>query len=165
MRVAINSIPLALVMKSLWFTIKQSIASTVLALIVGLPGAWLAARFRFPGRDALLVLSAIPFCFPPILVILAFVTYYGNQGMLWAFLSSVLGVSRQYHGVLYSFWGLAAVHAFYNFPIVIHQVSALWMRIPESQEEAARMLGARNFRHFVQECFLGSCLQCGKQVE
>jgi len=143
------SIPGSVVLKSLRFTILQSAASTALALAIGLPGAWLAARFDFRGRRILLALAAIPFCFPPILVILAFILYYGKEGMLSQLYALVGGRPHEYQGMLYSFWGIVLVHAFYNFPIAVHQVSAHWMRIPSSQAEAARTLGAGRFRAFL----------------
>ena len=142
------AIPVAIVLKSLRFTLLQSAASTMLALAIGLPGAWLAARFDFRGRRVLLALAAIPFCFPPILVILAFILYYGKEGMLSQVYALVGGRSHEYRGLLYSFWGIVMVHAFYNFPIAVHQVSAHWMRIPTSQSEAARTLGAGKIRAF-----------------
>ncbi|MDH7484016.1 MAG: hypothetical protein QHH01_05250, partial [Spirochaetales bacterium] len=55
--------------KSLIFTMAQALASTALALVIGMPGAWLAAKYRFPFRSALLALAAVPFCMPPMLVV------------------------------------------------------------------------------------------------
>lgn len=144
----LKQIPGSTIAKSLWFTIRQSFASTALAISLGLPGAWLAARFRFPGRKTLLSLAAIPFCFPPILIILAFICYYGKEGLLPTALSLVFGSRGEYRGILYSFWGLVIVHAFYNFPIVVHQISALLLRIPNTSFEAARTLGARKSKAF-----------------
>lgn len=141
-------VPVSTILRSLQFTVVQSLVSTALAVAIGLPGAWLAAKFRFVGRKALLALAAVPFCFPPILVILAFILYYGREGLLSSIISLFFGTQRQYHGFLYSFWGLIMVHAFYNFPIAVHQISALWIRIPETQKEAAKTLGAGSLRAF-----------------
>lgn len=147
------TLPIPIILKSLKFTLLQSAASTVLALAIGLPGAWLAARFNFSGRRILLALAAIPFCFPPILVILAFILYYGKEGLLSQVLALFVGPKREYQGLLYSFWGIVMVHAFYNFPIAVHQISAHWMRIPGSQTEASRTLGAGRFRAFMAGVF------------
>ncbi len=81
-------------------------------------------------------------------MILAFILYYGKEGLLSQFYTLIGGHSREYQGLLYSFWGIVMVHAFYNFPIAVHQISAHWMRIPVSQAEAARTLGAGKFRAF-----------------
>jgi len=136
-------IPLSTILRSLEFTLLQSLVSTAVAVVIGLPGAWFVARFRFVGRKtAVWRFAAVPFCFPPILVILAFILYYGKEGLLSSVISLLFGPHREYQGFLYSFWGLVMVHAFYNFPIVVHQISALWIRIPETQKEAAQTLGA-----------------------
>ncbi|SLM19683.1 putative ABC-type transporter, integral membrane subunit [uncultured spirochete] len=144
----LSRIPVSTIVRSLKFTLSQSLASTLLAIAIGLPGAWFAARFRFAGRKALLALAAVPFCFPPILVILAFILYYGKEGFLSSVISWFFGPRKQYQGFLYSFWGLVMVHAFYNFPIAVHQISALWIRIPDTQMEAAKTLGAGKLKAF-----------------
>lgn len=135
--------------RSLIFTMLQALASTALALVIGMPGAWLAAKYRFPFRNALLALAAVPFCMPPMLVVLAFVLYFGRQGWFTTLLSLVMGGDRSYRGSLYSFGGLVMVHAFYNFPIVVQQVGALWARIPQGAKEAARTLGAKRWQAFL----------------
>lgn len=133
---------------ALGFSLLQASVSTVLALVFGLPGAYLVATYRFPGRKLLLSLSAVPFCLPPLLVILAFVLYYGREGWLSRGLA-LLGMNRKaYRGILYSFWGLVFVHAFYNFPLVVQNVGSLWVRLPRSREEAARTLGASRIKAF-----------------
>ncbi|MGD8605534.1 MAG: hypothetical protein PVF49_13280, partial [Anaerolineales bacterium] len=52
----------------LWFTVWQALLSTVLTLVVGLPGAYLLARFRFRGKTLLRALTGIPFVLPTIVV-------------------------------------------------------------------------------------------------
>jgi thiamine transport system permease protein len=136
------------VCSALSFSLLQAGASTILAVIVGLPGAFLVAKYRFRGRKLLFSLSAVPFCLPPLLVILSFILYYGNSGWISKALA-VLGYRRSpYGGMLYSFWGLVFVHAFYNFPIVIQNLGSIWSRMPKSREEAARTLGAGRIRAF-----------------
>jgi thiamine transport system permease protein len=133
---------------ALGFSLLQAGASAALAVIVGLPGAYLVAKYRFRGRKLLFSLSAVPFCLPPLLVILSFILYYGNAGWISKALA-FLGYRRSgYGGILYSFWGLVFVHAFYNFPIVIQNLGSLWARMPKSREEAARTLGAGRIRAF-----------------
>ena len=66
--------------RSLSFSLSQALASSVLALLVGIPGAYLVAKYNFPGRRVLLALSAVPFCLPPVLVVLSFVLFYGRSG-------------------------------------------------------------------------------------
>jgi len=139
--------------RSLSFTLSQALVSSVLALLVGIPGAYLVAKYNFPGRRVLLALSAVPFCLPPVLVVLSFVLFYGRTGWLTkllTLLSQSLGFSNlgSTNGFLYGFWGLVFIHAFYNFPIVIQNVGKVWEQLPQSREEAARTLGAKRLEAF-----------------
>lgn len=134
---------------ALRFSLTQAALSTLIAMIVGFPGAFFVARYKFPGRRFFLSLAAVPFCLPPILVILAFILYYGKSGWL-SVAFKALGFERfGESGFLYSLWGLVFVHAFYNFPIVVQNVGAVWTKMPHSREEAARTLGAGKFRAFM----------------
>ena len=47
----------------LWFTTWQAVASTVLTLAIGLPPAYVLARYSFRGRRALMAVTTVPF--PP----------------------------------------------------------------------------------------------------
>jgi thiamine transport system permease protein len=135
-------------LKSLGFTLSQALASTLAALVVGLPGAALVARYRFPGRRALKALSVFPFSMPSVLVALAFVLYYGKSGFLNRVLMQVLGLSEPPIGFLYSFWGIVLVHGFYEFPLVLQIVGEAWSALPRETERAARTLGAGRLRSF-----------------
>jgi thiamine transport system permease protein len=134
---------------ALRFSLSQAAMSTVLAVLIGLPGAYFIATYDFAGRKPFLSLAAVPFCLPPILVILAFILYYGKNGWFSKVLAAMgLGGGVGGSGFLYSFWGLVTVHAFYNFPIIIQNVGSVWAKLPKSREEAARTLGAGRFRAF-----------------
>ena len=129
------------------FSLSQAAASTLFAVIIGLPGAYFIATYNFAGRKPFLSLAAVPFCLPPILVILAFILYYGKNGWFSRALAAA-GLGGGGGGFLYSFWGLVTVHAFYNFPIIIQNVGSVWAKLPKSREEAARTMGAGRFRAF-----------------
>ncbi|MCE1196382.1 iron ABC transporter permease, partial [bacterium] len=105
------------------------------------------ATYNFAGRKPFLSLAAVPFCLPPILVILAFILYYGKNGWFSRALEAA-GAGPIGNGFLYSFWGLVTVHAFYNFPIIVQNVGSVWSSLPKSREEAARTMGAGRFRAF-----------------
>jgi thiamine transport system permease protein len=131
------------------FGLEQAALSTLVALAIGLPGAWLCARYDFPGKRLLRSLSSVPFCVPPILVVLAFVLYYGRSGILNRALMAAFGLDEPPITFLFSLGGLVLVHGFYNFPIVLQNVGSVWEGITEEREEAARSLGAGPFRSFL----------------
>lgn len=136
-------------LRALIFSLKQASLSTIAAVIIGFPGAYFVSKYRFKTRRLFFSLAAIPFCLPPVLVILSFILYFGKSGIL-ARLSAILGVPFQFpSSFLYSMTGLVFIHAFYNFPIVIQTVGALWSQLPDTREEAARTLGAGKIKAFL----------------
>lgn len=117
------------------FTFFQAVLSTVLTVLLGLPAAWVFARFSFKGKRALLAASLIPFVLPTLVVASAFLTLAGPQGMLGIDLTGTL-------------WLIVVAHIFYNYAIVVRGVSAFWERIDPRLESAARTLGASPWQAF-----------------
>lgn len=135
-------------MRAILFTLGQAAASTIAALAIGLPGAALVARYDFPGKRALKSLSILPFSVPSVLIVLAFVLFYGRGGYLNRFLMGAFGLSDPPIDFLYSFWGIVLVHGFYEFPVVLQTVGEIWERLPRERAQAARLLGAGRLRAF-----------------
>jgi len=136
-------------LRAVLFTLAQAGMSTLAALAIGLPGAALVARYRFPGRRGLKALSVLPFSMPSVLVVLAFVLFYGRAGYLNRGLMAAFGLEAPPVDFLYSFWGIVLVHGFYEFPVVLQTVGEVWERLPREREEAARLLGAGKLRSFL----------------
>ena len=123
----------------LGFTMAQALASTALALAVGLPGAALFALVRFPGRGLALALVTVPFVLPTLVVAVAFLQLAGPDGWLSDGLALV-GLPRlEPQGAL---WAILAAHVFFNVAIVIRLVGGVWANLDPRAEEAARLLGA-----------------------
>ena len=65
---------------SLLFTLYQAILSTLLTLALGLPVAFLFARYDFHGKSFLRTLTAIPFMLPTVVVAAGFTALLGPRG-------------------------------------------------------------------------------------
>ncbi len=124
------------------FTIKQAVLSTVFAVLLGFPGAFILARVKFKGKSVVRAVSMIPFVLPSILVVLGFVIFFGNNGYLNRFLELVIGSSDPPLKILYSMKAIILAHGFYNFPIAMRIIASLWERLGENQLHAAKSLGA-----------------------
>lgn len=123
----------------LWFTTWQAAASTALALLVGLPGAWAFALHRFPGKALLRALFTVPFVLPTLVVALAMQQLLGPEGWLNALLDLAgVGPVRP----LGTVWAILAAHVFYNVSIVIRIVGGVWAHLDPQTAEVARTLGA-----------------------
>jgi len=135
-------------LRILGFTLLQAVLSTLLALALGLPGAYLLAKTRFRGKGVLRALTTVPFVLPAILVVLGFVRFFGNNGVLNRLLAKLFSLEEPPLRILYSLKAILLAHAFYNFPVCIRIVGSVWSRIDPRTEEAARSLGARGLRLF-----------------
>ncbi|MFH7597679.1 iron ABC transporter permease [Streptomyces racemochromogenes] len=120
----------------LWFTTWQAFASTVLTLLVALPGAYVFARFSFPGKQLLRALVTVPFVLPTVVVGTAFLALVGRNGLL----DEVWGVRLDT-----TVWAILLAHVFFNYAVVVRTVGGLWAQLDPRQEEAARVLGAGRF--------------------
>lgn len=118
-----------------WFTLWQAFLSTVFTVALGLPAAYVFARYRFPGRSLFRSLTLIPFVLPTLVVGVAFLAVLGP--------GSPLGIDLR--GTI---WAILIAHVFYNLAIVIRGVGVLWEQIDPHIEDAARSLGAGRWRVF-----------------
>ncbi|WP_079988914.1 ABC transporter permease [Halosegnis longus] len=127
------------------FTAWQALCSTVASLALGLPGAYVLARFEFPGRRTLESLTAVPFVLPSIMVAVGFVAAFGVNGPLNRTLAA-LGLPTV--ELLFSLEIIIIAHAFYNAPLVTRIVAAAWESVDARAVETARSLGASPTRAF-----------------
>jgi thiamine transport system permease protein len=127
------------------FTAYQAALSTVASVALGLPAAYLLARFEFPGRRTLRSLTIVPFVLPSIMVAVGFVATFGTNGSLNAVLGA-LGLPRV--DLLFTLRAVVIAHAFYNAPLVARVTTAAWESVDARAVETARSLGAGPARAF-----------------
>jgi len=131
----------------LWLTFKQAGLSTLFAVLLGLPGAYMIGRFKFPGRRLLKSIGTIPFVLPSILVVLGFILVFGNSGLINS-LRRLLVADAEGWKILYSLRAIVMAHVFYNFPITLRVVGDAWLTLPRNTYLASRSLGASPVRAF-----------------
>jgi thiamine transport system permease protein len=131
------------------FTTGQAALSTALTLAVGLPAAYVFARFRFPGRDVLRALLTVPFVMPTVVVAAAFVAIIGSGGLLEQTLGALFGSSAPQVSLMRSLPAVLIAHVFYNVSVVVRIVGGFWANLDPRLEESARMLGAGRLRVFL----------------
>ncbi|ATW89509.1 thiamine transport system permease protein [Halohasta litchfieldiae] len=127
------------------FTAYQALLSTVVSVAVGLPGAYLLARFEFPGRKFLRSVTILPFVLPSIMVAVGFLAMFGQTGVFNDLLSVVGLGPVKLVGTLNI---IILAHAFYNAPLVTRLVTAAWESVDTRRVETARTLGASPLRAF-----------------
>jgi len=130
------------------FSLFQAFLSALLSILVGLPGAWLLTHYNFPGQRWFRLLTYLPFILPSILVVLAMVLFFGNNGWINRGLMALLGTEEPPVQFLYSLSGILIAHIFYNFPIAMKIIGDQWERISQQYLQAARSLGVGSTRRF-----------------
>ncbi|QYN22839.1 iron ABC transporter permease [Amycolatopsis sp. DSM 110486] len=108
------------------FTLVSAAASTVVAVVAGLPVAYVLARVKLPGVGLARTLVLVPFVLPTVVVGLAFRALWPDGGVL----------------------PLVLANAFFNVAVVARTVAGLWSYLDPRATEAARALGASPWRAF-----------------
>ncbi len=134
--------------RTLWFTVWQAAVSTLLTLALGLPGAYVFARYRFRGKALLQAMTTIPFVMPTIVVAAAFTSWLGPRGQLNLWLMALLKLDTPPIDLQHTIWIILLAHVFYNYTIVLRLVGGFWAIQNPRLEEAARVLGAGRWRAF-----------------
>src|SRR5574344_349804 len=135
-------------LKIILFTFEQSLASTALSLLIGLPAAFFIAKRNFLGRKLLMSTASIPLCIPSLIIALGYVSTFGMSGYMNTLLMKLFSLREPPLTFLYSFWGIVVAQGFYNFPLVMATVANTWNALPSDQADSARLLGASEFRVF-----------------
>ena len=131
---------LVLASRVLLFTFYQATLSTLLTLSLGLPAAYLFARFNFFGKSLLRAVTAIPFMLPTVVVATGFSALLGPRGLIHAIFPFS---SFNFVGTLTA---ILTAHVFYNTTIIIRVVGNALSSLDPKLEAAARSLGADSSR-------------------
>ncbi|RNL63330.1 iron ABC transporter permease [Nocardioides marmoriginsengisoli] len=121
----------------LWFTVWTAGLSTILAVVLGVPTAFVLHRLRFPGQRLLRTLIVVPFVLPTVVVGVAFRQLIATSGPLGG-----LGLDGTPAAIV-------AALVFFNVSVVVRTVGAFWEGIDRRTEEAAATLGASPARVFL----------------
>jgi len=117
-------------------TVAQATAGTAIAVVLGVPGAYVLYRLRFPGRTAVRALVTVPFVLPTVVVGVAFRSLLVDGGPLGS-----LGADG-------TFGAVVAALVFFNYAVVVRTVGSMWAHLDPRPELAARTLGASPLRAF-----------------
>jgi thiamine transport system permease protein len=126
----------------IWFTFWQAALSTALTLLLGLPGAYLLARFEFRGKSLIQALAGIPFVLPTLVVAAAFNALLGPRGWVNVGLMALFDLPAPPVRFTNTILAILAAHVFYNTTIVLRMVGDFWSHLDPRLSMAARSLGA-----------------------
>ena len=124
------------VLEALQLSVLTTLVSTLLAIIFGLPVAYLLARIRFPGRKILETLVILPTVLPPVVAGIALLLAFGRMGLIGHYLNTL--------GITIPFTTLAVILAqtFVSAPFFVTNTKAGLEQLDTRYEQAAYTLRA-----------------------
>lgn len=135
-------------LRVLWFTTWQAAASTLGALLLGLPAAFVFARYRFPGKSLMRALATLPFVMPTVVVATAFTALLGSRGILNETLQAVFGLESPPIDIEHTIWIILLAHVFFNTSVIIRLVGGFWTHLDPKLGAAGAVLGAGPWARF-----------------
>jgi len=132
----------------IWFTIWQAGLSTIITLILALPGAFIFARYQFYGKNLLQALMTVPFVMPTVVTAAAFRALLGPNGLVNDWLMTGFNLAHPPIRIDQTITFFLLAHVFYNYSLVLRIVGNFWAGLDPNVREAARMLGASPWQTF-----------------
>lgn len=136
------------ILQPLWFTIWQAALSMLLTLVIGLPAAFIFARYNFAGKGILRLLTTLPFILPTVVVAAGFIALLGPRGLLNGWLMQAFSLQNPPIAFMNTLGAILIAHVFYNTSVVIRVVGSALAQFNPRIEEAGRVLGASPWRVF-----------------
>jgi molybdate transport system permease protein len=127
---------------ALRLSVVCSLGSLAVAVVLGVPLAWVLARRDFRGRSLLRALVTLPLVLPPVVGGVALLRAFGRNGVLGSWLDEV--------GIRLAFTTTGAVlaGAFVAMPFLVLAVEGAIAGLDERHEEVAATLGSSPLRVF-----------------
>lgn len=114
---------------ALRLSLECSFGALGLALVTGVPLAWLLARRDFPGKSVVRALVTVPLVLPPVVGGVALLYAFGRRGVI------------PLH-IAFTTWGAMAAEAFVAMPFLVLAVEGALAALDQRYEDVASTLGA-----------------------
>ena len=114
-----------------------SLSATALSVLFGLPIAWLLARGRLPGLNAIRALALLPLVLPPVVGGVALFYAFGRRGLIGQWLDRWFGIQLPF-----TIWAAIIAETFVAMPFFIITVEGALRGLDTRYEDAAATYGA-----------------------
>lgn len=128
---------------ALRLSLTTAAAATGIALLLGIPLAWVLARTRFPGRSVVRAMITLPMVLPPVVGGAALLFAFGRRGLLGGPVYDSTGFLLPF-----SAWGVVAANTFVAMPFLVLTVESGLRAADARYEDAAATLGASRWTIF-----------------
>jgi molybdate transport system permease protein len=121
--------------EALRLSLVCSAGALAVAVVLGVPLAWVLARADFPGRSLLRALVTLPMVLPPVVGGVGLLSVFGRRGLLGTDLPFTTA-------------GVVVAQAFVAMPFLVVAAEAGLRQLDRRYEDAAATLGARPWHRF-----------------
>jgi iron(III) transport system permease protein len=121
-------------------SLSLALFSTLWALVLALPLAWLVVRTDLPLRNVCRWIAVVPLAIPSYIGALTYVALLGPVGIVNTGLSRLLDTQTQWVNI-YGYWGGVFVLGLFTYPYIFLLVAGALETTNPAIEETARSLG------------------------
>ena len=129
--------------QALRLSLTSSLSATALAVVFGIPLAWVLARTDVPGRGLLRGLVLLPMVLPPVVGGVALLSAFSLRSPLGGWLHDTFGLQLTFHPA-----GVVLAETFVAMPFFVITVEAALRNLDARYEDVAAGLGASRFTVF-----------------
>jgi len=129
--------------QALRLSLITATAATVLAILFGVPLAWMLARRRIPGVGLVRALTTLPLVMPPVVGGVALLYAFGRMGLVGRYLDLWFGLTIPFTSV-----AVVMAETFVAMPFLVVTLEGAFRSADAGYEEAAATLGASRLRIF-----------------
>ena len=122
-------------------SLRAALEATIVVAVLGIALAYLLAKGRFPGRNAIEILFSMPMALPPTVVGWYLLTAMGGPGPIRNAEVRFLG-----HPLTFTFTGIVVAQIIESFPYCLRYSRAAISSIDPRFEQAARAMGLSRWR-------------------
>src|SRR4051794_40367379 len=128
--------------EALRLSLVTSLSATGIAIVLGVPLAWVQARVEYPGKRFVRALTILPMVLPPVVGGVALLLALGRRGIVGGQLDKI-GVNLPFTTA-----GAVVAETFVAMPFLVLTLEAAFRSTDGRLEDAARSLGAGRLRVF-----------------
>ena len=130
-------------LKPIWNSIKVTVSSSLVSLILGIPIAYFYSFYKIRGAKLIFVVSVLCSMSAPFIGAYSWILLLGRSGVITKFLSATLGVTV---GSIYGFKGILLVQSLKFFPLVFIYMNGAFKNIDNTLLEASANMGCTGIR-------------------
>lgn len=124
-------------------SIKVALFSLIFVFVFGVSSAYLMRSIEFPGKAALEAFFTLPLVLPPVVTGFLLLILIGKQGPVGRFLTEFFHTQ-----IIFTPYAAVLAGTVVAFPLMYQSTKAAFQGVDRNLEEAARTLGASEWRVF-----------------